>query len=100
LDHHHLHSFPTRRSSDLFPGSSVVIQPWALTASAVNLDAAARAEVAREFEEWLAAGGRGMALVTCHRAELYGFGAMPALRALPRSEEHTSELQSRGHLVC
>src|SRR5690625_5783303 len=22
------------------------------------------------------------------------------LRALPRSEEHTSELQSRGHLVC
>ena len=60
-----------------------MIQPWALTASAVNLDAAARAEVAREFEEWLAAGGRGMALVTCHRAELYGFGAMPALRALP-----------------
>src|SRR5690625_7064920 len=24
----------------------------------------------------------------------------PRLSALPRSEEHTSELQSRGHLVC
>src|SRR5690625_4306272 len=24
----------------------------------------------------------------------------PSARAFPRSEEHTSELQSRGHLVC
>src|SRR5207253_10764081 len=24
----------------------------------------------------------------------------PVLRPAPRSEEHTSELQSRGHLVC
>src|SRR5437870_10738030 len=26
--------------------------------------------------------------------------AHQAMRATPRSEEHTSELQSRGHLVC
>src|SRR5437870_11393944 len=25
---------------------------------------------------------------------------LPSLSRLPRSEEHTSELQSRGHLVC
>src|SRR5439155_19631369 len=25
---------------------------------------------------------------------------LPARRSAPRSEEHTSELQSRGHLVC
>src|SRR5215208_2814330 len=27
-------------------------------------------------------------------------GARPPRRSFPRSEEHTSELQSRGHLVC
>src|SRR5437870_7532999 len=27
-------------------------------------------------------------------------GANDGLRGMPRSEEHTSELQSRGHLVC
>jgi glutamyl-tRNA reductase len=36
--------------------------------------------------EWLAAGGDGVALVTCHRAELYGVGAMPALAAVRRLE--------------
>src|SRR5690625_6222863 len=36
----------------------------------------------------------------------FGIGTVPAIVALtaygllPRSEEHTSELQSRGHLVC
>src|SRR5439155_5711996 len=29
-----------------------------------------------------------------------GAGTVPAKRLAPRSEEHTSELQSRGHLVC
>src|SRR5207253_4208522 len=30
----------------------------------------------------------------------HDFGASPQLFSGPRSEEHTSELQSRGHLVC
>src|SRR5437870_8862897 len=42
---------------------------------------------------WSAAGagvaGGGFVLTPC-----------PPLRAAERSEEHTSELQSRGHLVC
>lgn len=54
-------------------------EPWALTVSAADADAAVRAGAAREIEEWLAAGGCGVALVTCHRAELYGFGPAPAL---------------------
>src|SRR5690625_6173188 len=59
-----LHSFPTRRSSDLLAGRI----PGALD---------------QEF-----AGGRGGGLAL-------GGGVQRG-----RSEEHTSELQSRGHLVC
>src|SRR5437870_8967023 len=56
--HRHLHSFPTRRSSDLRRAA-----PWRGWSS--------RADSATD---WRAIGSR--------------------------SEEHTSELQSRGHLVC
>src|SRR5690554_7774189 len=35
-----------------------------------------------------------------HRADHLGRGAGPDLRGQGRSEEHTSELQSRPHLVC
>ena len=57
-------------------------EPWALTSSAGDVDPTARAANAREFEQWIAAGGCGVALVTCHRAELYGFGQQPALGAV------------------
>ena len=52
---------------------------WALTASASDVDAAGRSTISREIEAWLAAGGRGVALATCHRTELYGFGAAPEM---------------------
>src|SRR5439155_19782922 len=35
-----------------------------------------------------------------HRAEYFPFDLVRALNGKYRSEEHTSELQSRGHLVC
>src|SRR5690625_6337646 len=57
-DHPVLHSFPTRRSSDLVRGP--------------------------------AAAGRGHP----------GLHRRLCLPGVGRSEEHTSELQSRGHLVC
>ena len=57
-------------------------EPWALTATAADVDATARAATALRIEDWIAAGGCGVALVTCHRAELYGFGAMPELRGV------------------
>ena len=53
--------------------------PWALTLSAADVDSAAREGAAREMEGWVASGGQGVALVTCHRAELYGVGPMPLL---------------------
>src|SRR5439155_5473423 len=66
-DHRDLHSFPTRRSSDLngSPAEPAFSRPL-------------RSPCARRC-------GTAVALVS----------AVPH-----RSEEHTSELQSRGHLVC
>src|SRR5690625_5994147 len=37
-------------------------------------------------------------IIVCHHEFNRGYGA--ALKTGIRSEEHTSELQSRGHLVC
>src|SRR5690625_6230395 len=48
-------------------------------------------------------------LVDLYNREIIGYSAGPqktaalvqrAFASVPRSEEHTSELQSRGHLVC
>ncbi len=55
--------------------------PWAVVASASDFDPDRRASIATEMRHWLRAGGNGVALVTCHRAELYGFGAIPSLAA-------------------
>src|SRR5438105_12886527 len=72
-DHRDLHSFPTRRSSDLFlPGSRENDWLWDVEQAAAN--AHARSSSA-ELERIRAHGGM-------------------------RSEEHTSELQSRVDLVC
>src|SRR5438876_4601025 len=68
-----LHSFPTRRSSDLGAGTG------------------AGAGVAA-----LCAVSRRMAAISVSRRAA-GAGAK---RKWPRSEEHTSELQSPVHLVC
>src|SRR5690625_6518541 len=67
-----LHSFPTRRSSDL---PDVVFSPMQTIGSA----------------------GRKFGLIlTLHDLIYYQHRTPPK----DRSEEHTSELQSRGHLVC
>lgn len=54
---------------------------WALTTSAGDADIRARDATKHEIESWLAKGGRGIALLTCHRAELYGFGPRPPMQA-------------------
>src|SRR5439155_25255220 len=71
VDHRDLHSFPTRRSSDLFGCHA--------DALILHLQQDMVRSVAQHGERDLTPGGR----------ILDG-----------RSEEHTSELQSRGHLVC
>src|SRR5206468_12939361 len=85
VHHPHLHSFPTRRSSDLQTAT------------------AARRSPTRRCRESSAPGSgklcettscsRGCFCPSCHPSSA-------ASRRLSRSEEHTSELQSRSDLVC
>ncbi len=56
-------------------------QLWALTAWAGDADATSRAALAGRMAAWIAAGGNGISLLTCHRAELYGIGDRPVLGA-------------------
>src|SRR5690349_23096779 len=79
-DHRDLHSFPTRRSSDLEVPLDVVAHVEALDREAMRQ-------------------ARGVRLDA--RAYLCLRGWLPAgVRVQLRSEEHTSELQSRRDLVC
>jgi glutamyl-tRNA reductase len=68
---------------------------WALTASAGDLDATKRAALAAEMEDWIATGGNGVVLQTCHRVELYGFGRRPVL-AGPRLK---TEVSATSHFL-
>src|SRR5690625_6807751 len=73
-----LHSSPTRRSSDLRNSSRR--RPWPTRRRTTSA-----AEATLSIATWETSGDR--------QRRLSG-------RRGPRSEEHTSELQSRGHLVC
>src|SRR5690625_6683058 len=85
-DHPHLHSFPTRRSSDLV----ALLQ---LTGRENPDHIAEGSGINRSSEELhRAAVARARERMRRERAE--------AQQQTGRSEEHTSELQSRGHLVC
>src|SRR5205814_10441272 len=85
-----LHSFPTRRSSDL------VTFQFGEQADETELDFAGRRGTHRDQREPLLVRhrlvGRGEARIAQRRG---GAG-----HDRPRSEEHTSELQSLRHLVC
>src|SRR5690625_6576343 len=79
-DHRGLHSFPTRRSSDLEDGLADV-----------------------QIEMVSARTGDGVDRLRSLLAEVIAGESVAARTArdeVARSEEHTSELQSRGHLVC
>src|SRR5207253_10813120 len=79
LAYPYLHSFPTRRSSDLLHHGTVP-RMKAIAAEHISTHVA------------VAADGRR------HHRQLRQHGSKYVPRQ--RSEEHTSELQSRGHLVC
>src|SRR5438445_4138398 len=74
-DHRDLHSFPTRRSSDL-NGSRAAGTPWG-----------------RKY--WCRRWGRSCRIPASWSRPMSGRRV-----GLWRSEEHTSELQSRQYLVC
>src|SRR5207302_3208126 len=94
---HDLPSFPTRRSSDLTvtgrvtdPGGLAV--PGA-TVTAVNTQTA---ETATGFTT-----GDGAYTIPFLKPGIYAVSAeLTGFRKVTRSEEHTSELQSRENLVC
>src|SRR5207253_8826199 len=85
-------SFPTRRSSDLLRLSR--------GAAALATAAVLPAVCGTAPPPATAAGGRVTALVGGRVMPSPEVAVIPDGVVLIRSEEHTSELQSRGHLVC
>src|SRR5439155_10269693 len=85
VTHRPLPSFPTRRSSDLAQDPAEILRPClqVVLVDRVKLDAGDRR---------LAVG----VIAQAGEANRLDRRTEPA----QRSEEHTSELQSRGHLVC
>src|SRR5207253_10156680 len=99
IDHQELHSFPTRRSSDLNDNADVRLTPLGREIGLVDEDRW------RGFEAMRGQLESAMELLRSMRVD--GVPGLEHLKRadvswndLPRSEEHTSELQSRGHLVC
>src|SRR5690606_41615933 len=92
------HSFPTRRSSDL-PAPAVILM--------AGLQGAGKTTTVAKLAKHLKGKRRKKVMVVS--ADVYRPAAIEQLRTLaqqvdvmffPRSEEHTSELQSREKLVC
>src|SRR5439155_17323392 len=86
-DHRNLHSFPTRRSSDL--ARHVRLAPLRKGRRAPRGDHSGHRPGVRSPPVTR----RGIAILV---SALFALLTLAAIR----SEEHTSELQSRGHLVC
>src|SRR5690606_39564890 len=87
--HPHPHSFPTRRSSDLLLGEPAQLadqEAFGLEGEGVAVE-----EVARDHHR--------VDLFAERQIDTSAEGVAHRL-AQPRSEEHTSELQSRENLVC
>src|SRR5699024_12444648 len=95
--HPPLHPLPTRRSSDLPPHSALLIVQHGSNAGARFLLDAPRVTAGRD-----PAADIFLDDVTVSRkhAEFTGEAGQFTVRDVGRSEEHTSELQSRFELVC
>src|SRR5205823_13114971 len=98
-DHRDLHSFPTRRSSDLALGRASRIVPSRTIASSLGLGSGDLLVERMGCRPWNAPEGAPPSGPGSH-----GNACTRALQvrdlADPRSEEHTSELQSLAYLVC
>src|SRR5688572_2628161 len=96
--HPALHSFPTRRSSDLSPPESRAAPIQTLAARRSRRRSSSRAKTSSRC------GHRPMFSIRangCSTRALSRFRSKAARsRSSTRSEEHTSELQSQSNLVC
>src|SRR5207253_11505147 len=87
------HSFPTRRSSDLLPDEPATsVMLYAVFADRVIVSFPVQDSSVKPVLELLFCGWK--------RSDVAAAPLGHDLTILSRSEEHTSELQSRGHLVC
>src|SRR5439155_23251933 len=91
--HGTLHPFPTRRSSDLSRATSP-----RRGASTFRVEEATIADLHRAIQQGETT-CKAIVQAYIERARAYN-GTCTQLVTRDRSEEHTSELQSRGHLVC
>src|SRR5690606_39726170 len=94
------HSFPTRRSSDL-AGVGIAFMVHDLLP--MNMPDVFPPSAREPFVAWLRAVVRVADTVVCVsrtvKAELENWLSRSDVESNPRSEEHTSELQSRENLV-
>src|SRR5690625_6816311 len=84
-----LHSLPTRRSADL--SFTQIVKPPVCTLRGSLSGKHSGRVFSLPFK------GKNSCSIGKVTREIFLQGE---LQPLPRSEEHTSELQSRGHLVC
>src|SRR5690606_41470708 len=97
--HRDLHSFPTRRSSDLSKSDHLVYEDRDF--KKYHWDQSKYNRV-REGDFFLYRRPQKASEIK-NQFYLYGAGRIAKIIApndIPRSEEHTSELQSRENLVC
>src|SRR5439155_21931345 len=90
-DHRSLHSFPTRRSSDL-----LLLELGYEKLVVCHLNHRLRGSASRTDARFVEKVARNLGL----DCEIGSAGVGALAKRSKRSEEHTSELQSRGHLVC
>src|SRR5690606_40549682 len=91
--HRDLHSFPTRRSSDLLLQDRLDFFPQVDAVAAIEGSLGRKIDdLYLQFDAPIAAAS----MAQVHPAEIMKDGACQKVR----SEEHTSELQSRENLVC
>src|SRR5207253_11051627 len=98
LPHLSLHSFPTRRSSDL--GASMILAGdlgGTKSNLAIFTSEGGRLHAVAE-QSFLNHSYAGIEEIV--KEFLAGHDCIVTQACLGRSGEHTSELQSRGHLVC
>src|SRR5207253_11102386 len=88
-----LHSFPTRRSSDLGPGPHDSTETG--TARLARLESSGATRLPSGLAPPSGRSPPGRVRIISPPGSCGAFST-----ATDRSEEHTSELQSRGHLVC
>src|SRR5207244_9321745 len=90
--HRVLHSFPTRRSSDL--------RYWHVAHEALIMMGVWMLAMSSVLSSLVLPQGEARALVRLLYMMGYGFATALVIGGVARSEEHTSELQSPDHLVC